>query len=480
MLLALAFPAPDVSVLAWVAPAPFLFFLHGAGARRGAWLGLVFGLGFFGVLIYWISIVGVAAWLTLIIMQSFFFLAFGAFWGWSSRRAGPVASILIPATGWVVLEFARSVLPLRGFTWGQLAQSQHDLAFMLRPAGWGGGWLVAFLLIVMSAAIAQAISRWMKGDRKGALALGVAAALVPLMSSVFPSSFSAGAPLDVAVVQGNIPRYAEPSYEKERQILDNHVRLTTSLPESVDLVVWPESSIGLDPFRDEEVGSAIADAARAIGKPMIVGGNLERDDGKYQVMAYLVSPDGKIVDQYQKTHLVPFGEFVPARESLDWIPALAQVPRDAVPGTEETLFDVAGGTVAPVISFEGDFGSLVSSRVGLGGRFVIVATNTSTWEDSSASDQHVAMSQVRAAEGGTYVAHAALTGISAMIEPSGRVVQRSDLWSSEVLIQRVYFSENASFYARTGDWFAWISVLACGLWAVSRLMSRRRVPSEDD
>ncbi len=474
VLLALAFPAVDAPLFAWVAPAPLLYLLDGAGPKRGAFLGACFGLGFFGLLIYWIGIVGVLAWLFLVIMQSLFFASFGAYWGWASRTAGVTARIAVPAAAWVVLEFARSVLPLRGFVWGQLAQSQHDLGFMLRPAGLAGGWLVTGLLVVMSGALVEAALRWKAREIRSSVLFAGAALLVPLFGFVLPEPRAEGAPVTVAVVQGNIPRYRTPSYEKDREILDNHVRLTKELPSEVDLVVWPESSIGIDPFRDKEVGAEIAAAAVSVGKPMIVGGNLDRDDGDYQVMAYRVSPAGAIVDRYQKTHLVPFGEFVPAREALDWIPALDQVPRDAVPGTEETLFDVAGGIVAPVISYEGDFGSLVRSRVGAGGRLVVVATNTSTWEDSPASAQHVAMSQVRAAENGTYVVHGALTGISAIIEPSGKVLQSSELWTSDTLIETVRFSEEPSLYARWGDWFPRLCMLVCAAWAVVHVLRSRR------
>lgn len=481
ILLALAFPAADLTFLAWVAPAPFLYLSSGVGAKRGAFLGALFGLGFFGVLIYWISIVGMLAWLLLVIMQSLFFIAFGAYWGWVSRDAGTPGRIIIPAAAWVVLEFSRSVVPLRGFVWGQLAQSQHDLGFMLRPAGLAGGWLVTALLIVMSGALAEAARRladrkmrWKAREVGPSILLVGVAALVPLVYILLPEPRAEGGRVTVAVVQGNIPRYREPSYAKDRAILSNHVRLTGDLPPVVDLVVWPESSVGIDPFRDEEVGAAIAAAARSVGKPMIVGGNLDRDDGRYQVMAYEVSPTGEIVDRYQKTHLVPFGEFVPAREALDWIPALDQVPRDAVPGTDETIFDVAGGPVAPVISFEGDFGSLVRSRVAAGGRLVVVATNTSTWEDSSASAQHVAMSQVRAAENGTYVVHGALTGISAIIEPSGRVLERSELWTSDTLIETVRFSEEPSLYARWGDWFPGFCILVCAGLAAAKILRSRR------
>lgn len=457
-----------------MAPSLFLFVLNGVGAKRGALSGFLFGLGFFGLLIQWISIVGVLAWVLLVVMQAMFFTAFGAFWGWVSPRCGAVLSLLVPAAGWVVVEFSRSVLPLRGFTWGQLAQSQHDIDFMLRPARFGGAWLVGFGIIVMNAAFAEGARRFFTTGRKTALALGVVAAAVPVSGLLLPPAEATGAEVTAAIVQGNIPRYRDPSYEKDRTILDNHVRLTEELPPEVDLVVWPESSIGIDPFRDREVGAEISEAARSIGRPMIVGGNLDRDDGKYQVMAYLISPEGEFVDRYQKTHLVPFGEFVPAREALDWIPALDQVPRDAVPGTEGTLFDVAGGTVAPVISYEGDFGSLVASRVGAGARLVVVATNTSTWEDSPASAQHVAMSQVRAAENGTYVLHAALTGISAIIDPTGRVLERTELWSPDTLIGTVRFSDEASFYATTGDWLPRFCLLLCAGALLATFLRRRR------
>ncbi|MDQ3982875.1 MAG: apolipoprotein N-acyltransferase, partial [Actinomycetota bacterium] len=236
--------------------------------------------------------------------------------------------------------------------------------------------------------------------------------------------------------------------------------------------------VGIDPARDAAVGHALRAAARATGRPLIVGGTLARDDGDYQVMAYLVSADGAIVDSYQKTHLVPFGEYVPARDLLDWLPALAQVPLDAVPGKEPVVFDVAGGAVAPVISFEGDFGSLAAGRIAAGGRLLVVLTNTSTWRHSWASAQHVAMSQVRAVETGVYVAHGALTGISVFVDPAGEIVERSELWERDVLVQRLRFATGASFYARTGDWAALGSLVTVAAWAATGVARgwRRRTP----
>jgi apolipoprotein N-acyltransferase len=179
-----------------------------------------------------------------------------------------------------------------------------------------------------------------------------------------------------------------------------------------------------------------------------------------------------VVDRYQKTHLVPFGEYVPGRDLIGWLPILDQVPRDAVRADEPTVFDVAGGRVAPVISFEGDFGTLVRGRIDEGGRLLVVATNTSTWGDSWASAQHVAFSQVRAAENGVWTIHAALSGISAFVAPDGTVVDRTPLWTATTLQDDIRFSEDASFYARTGDWVAWLCLLGTLLLVA---LGRRRV-----
>jgi len=470
--LALAFPEPDIAPLAWVALAPVLVVAGGGGARRGALVGFAFGAGFFGLLLYWISIVGVLAWALLVLLQSLFAAAFGALWGMRKPDASVVQIVVVPAVLWVgVVEYVRAALPLLGFTWGQLAQSQHNVPFVLESAGVAGSWGVAFVLVIVNGLVAQSvISR--KEPRRAATFVTAAAAVLGLVALV-PAATPTGAEITAAVIQGNVPNEA-PSYQKDRDILSSHRHLTEELPQKVDLVVWPESAIGIDPFRDPEVGEEVSAAARSIGRPMIVGGNLDRDDDHYQVMAYLISPTGEFADSYQKTHLVPFGEFVPARRYLDWIPALDQVPRDAVPGKVGKVFDVAGGKVATVISFEADFGSLVRARIAEGGRLLVVATNTSTWLRSWASAQHVALSQVRAAENGVYVLHAALSGISAVIEPDGTIVERTQLWEADRIVQDVRFAENVTLYARTGDWLPIGCLVGGAGWFIWGVATRRR------
>ena len=474
-ILAFAFPQTDLAPLAWIAVAPLLMVGRGAGWRRGARLGALFGFGFFGALLIWISIVGWVAWAALVLLETIFLAGVGAAWGAASDRLGSAGRIALAPALWVVSEYARSSLPAVAFPWGELAQSQHDLPWMLRIASVGGGALLGFVLVTVNACAAEI---WMSfRDRKRALVVpAVTAVVLLLVGFAIPPNDATGRSLRVGIVQGNVPP-RPPSMEKDLQILGDHVGLTKQLAGRVDLVVWPESAVGLDPD-DPDVARLIRIAASA-GAPMIIGGNEPTPSGKqYLVEAFEVSaPDGKIVDRYQKTHLVPFGEYVPARWLFGWIPMLDQVPYDAVPGHEAKIFDVAGGPIAPVISFEGDFGRLVRGRIAAGGRLLVVATNTSTWGHSWASAQHVAFSQLRAAENGVWVVHAALSGISAFIDPTGRVIGDLGLYRQASLVHEVRFADSISLYARTGEWIPVTVVLLALLAAAVDL--RRKVASPD-
>jgi apolipoprotein N-acyltransferase len=474
--LSFAFPAADLSPLAWVGLVPLIYALRGQTMGRGFLFGTLFGLGFFGALLIWISLVGWVAWAILVVVQTLFVSFFGLLYARITNTIPRLWTVVAAPVLWTALEFARALVPVGGFTWGQLAQSQHNLNWMLRPASIGGGWLVTFLLIAVNALIAYAIEGLRtKEPRHTAPALAGAVVLLAAPLAL-PSNDATGSPIRVAIVQGNVPRNWQGSFfERDLLIVRNHVQLTKQLDTNgIDFVVWPESSVGIDPEATPEVGALLAEAARSAGVPLIVGGNTDAGEDHYKVMAFEISPAGSIVDRYQKTHLVPFGEYVPGRKLLGWIPLLDQIPRDAIPASEPTLFEVAGGLVAPVLSYEGDFGSLVRRRIDVGGRLLLVITNTSTWGDSWASAQHLAFSQLRAAENGVWVVHAAISGISAFVAPDGTALKATDLWTRATLVQDLRFAEDASFYARTGDWLP----IACTvgsviLLVVSLLRSRR-------
>jgi apolipoprotein N-acyltransferase len=437
-------------------------------------LGLVFGIGFFGVLIYWFSIVGWLAWALAVLLESSFVALFGWSWALVSRRFPGIAAVPAAAVLWVATEFLRSRIPWGGFTWGELAQSQHNLPWMLRSAGIAGAWGTGFLIVSVNGSL-WAAAFFYRTDRRHALGCVLAAAVALCLPLLAPTPSANGPRLRVAIVQGNVPRsFTGDTLAKEEKIIRSHVRLTEQLAsQHPNLVVWPESAVGIDPRQDPAVATQLESAARSVHADMIVGANLNVDSKHYKVVALLISPTGKISDIYQKTHLVPFGEYVPGRRFLSWVPMLDQIPEDAVPAPRGKLFTVRGGKVAPVLSFEGDFGSLVRGRIAAGGRLLVVATNTSTWRTSPASAQHVAMSQVRSAENGVWTVHAALSGISAFIAPDGAVAASTSLWHATSLVRTVRFSTGTTLYTRTGDWFPLVCI-AASIIAVGMSLIRRR------
>ena len=481
--LAFAFPEADLAPVAWVALVPLLILLQERSTRSALGLGAAFGYAFFGTLMIWVGIVGWAAWFALVSFQVASLVAFAWVFAWLSRNAGARTALVSAPFLWVAIDFLRSVFPVFGFTWGQLAQSQHDLLWFIRPAAIGGAWLVTGIVVAVNATIAHIVlvARERRADAVGPpLAACIALIAAP---ALLPANTADGPPINVAIVQGNVPRdWTGTGFEKRQTILENHVNATQELAgEDIDLVVWSESAVGIDLDNDPFVAEQIAQAARAVEAPMIVGGDLDAGPDNYRVMAFLVSAEGEVIDRYQKTHLVPFGEYIPGRPLLEWIPMLDQVPRDAIPGKEPVVFDVADGEVAPVISFEGDFGSLVRGRIAHGGRLLVVATNTSTWRESWASAQHVAFSQLRAVENGVGVVHAAVSGISAFVAPNGEVLQSTPLWTRTAIVNRMTFAEGITPYARLGDWLPLLcigtTIVVVGRTVVQRRRNGLEVPT---
>ncbi len=423
--------------------------------------GMLLGLGFFGVLIVWISLVGWLAWVFLMVLQALYLGAFGACWALVSRLGSVAARVVFGAACWVALEYLRSRFPAEGFSWGQLSQGQHNLGWILRLAPITGGWGISFLVMAVNALVAEAWLEWRAGERsKAAVAVGTAALLL-VSPWLLPRSAARGPEIKVAVVQGNVSQ-GPPTDIVARQlgILRRHERGTESLSEqSPDLVVWPESSVELDLPGNPAPLERLQASAMGASAHVIAGVNDDVSEGLYRVMALHVDPRGEVAGSYQKRHRVPFGEYIPGRRFLEWIPILDQVPKDALPGESPGVFELPSGEVAVVISFEGDFGSSVREPIDAGGRLLIVATNTSTWGRSWASAQHLAFSQVRAAENGVWVVHGALSGVSAFVAPDGAVVASTPLWKAATLLRNVRFSTSETLYTSAGDFVAWISVL---------------------
>lgn len=485
---ALAFPPADLGPLAFASLTPLAFVFMRARPRTTAAASAAFGVTFFGMLLPWIRLFGPEAYVGLVVFETAFVVAALAAGQWVMRRLQPrlgAAAALAFPLAFLAGEYLRSHLPLGGFGWGGLGYSQHDNLPLLRLASYTGVWGLS-LVLASTALLAERALTALAAARvlwaMASLAAGLALALVP---GILLVTSPGGAHARIAAVQGSLPDPSKPSSVPEtgpssepgsqigeRPALDAQLELTRTLTgRRWSLVVWPESSVDVDPFLNQDVHDLLVDSARAIRAPMLVGAKTDEPDDRFRNTSLLFSADGRLLDRYDKQHFVPFGEYVPFRKLLvPLVSELQRVPRDGVPGTRPTVFRLPEGRFAAAICFESTFPGLVREFVDRGAGLLVVSTNDSAFERSAAARQHLAFAQLRAAEHRMWVLQAALTGITSFVEPSGRAVSQTGLFQRAVVEDDVRFATTRTVYGRFGDWLpaACLLSLVAGATAAAR------------
>jgi apolipoprotein N-acyltransferase len=350
---------------------------------------------------------------------------------------------------------------------------------MLPLARIGGVFALGMIIVLVNALIAEMLAATRGRTALAGAALGVV--LVPGIAALGPAEPSVGE-LDVAAVQGNVPREAFAGFGRARAIpedeviIGNHLAVTRRLlgGPAPDLIVWPENSFDRDPRRAPELFEEVIDLIGQIGSPMIMASILEEGEG-FTNSALLVDQQGLVRARYDKVHLVPFGEYVPLGFARSLVPALrAEIPVDGIAGRTLAPFDVGGASVGVLICFESTYPALARSLVRDGAQILVVVTNNASFQGSPASRQHLAMSRMRAVEHGRVVVHAAISGISAIIGPDGRISQRSELFEQALLRETLALTDGQTPYARYGAAIEIAMGIGAALAAACALAARRR------
>ena len=429
----------------------------------GALVGLVYGVIFFGGLIWWISKLGLVAVIPLVLANALFPVAFG-YWMARQNRLPPWRWLLVATGSWAALELFRYSIPFNGFEWGALGYGLADQSWARDLSSWIGTSGLTVTAVLVAGALALALE---PGARR-LLLIPAGYALVSVAAFAVVSGPPAGAgdvEVRVAIVQGSTPCPFMHCPPNERlRTFEQHLALTQTIEErSVDLVVWSEGSTGstnADPVQNPSIGRAIADEARRIGAWFIVGSDRPISDTHWVNANVVYDNNGTYRGEYRKQHPVPFGEYIPFRPLFEWIPALDQVPRDQIPGDGPVVWDTTFGVrMGSVISFEGAFARYPRQHVGLDAEFVVVASNEGSYGLTPASDQFIGMTRMRAAELSVPVVHAAVTGKSTVIDASGDFAETTELGTQEVFYG-TFVPGQPSLYARIGELVAYLAVLA--------------------
>jgi apolipoprotein N-acyltransferase len=432
--------------------------------KRGLALGAVFGLVFFGGVLWWLSELGVIAVIPLVIVQAAFPAAYG-WWLAKFNDRSPGTWFVLAVGGWAVMELIRYRFPLHGFEWGAAGYALSDQA-----------WARAFAplygttgITVMAVTAAAGVVALTRKPRNWWMLLPLPVLILGSWVSTFNEDSGLLAEMRVAVVQGSTPCPFEHCPPDERlRSFQQHLELTRTIePGSVSLVVWSEGSTGsfnADPVQNPEIGEAIAAEARRIGAWFLVGSDRPLNETHWVNVNVVFNPEGEIVGEYRKQHPVPFGEYIPFRPIFEWIPTLDQVPRDMIPGEGPVVFHAGELDIGSVISFEGGFARYPRQHTRAGAHLIVVATNEGSYGTTPGSDQFIGMTRMRAAELGLDVIHAAVTGRSVVIDASGAYWMTTGLGTQEILYGSVA-NRQQSFYAWTGDILMIAAALAgLGTW----------------
>ena len=498
-LLAAAFPALDLGPLALVALVPLLLVVETARPRQAAALGYVAGLTFFGLHLLWIaqflSWTGAVAWLAWGALSAIQAAAFAAFFALvpATRRLGGWRLLVLPAA-WAVLELLRAHHPIGGFPWGLLALSQHDAGLLLPLARVVGGFGLAAVIVAVNLAVAFWVralwsgaqedggDRWRRLVPLVGLPLLVAGLLGARLVVPGPPAPS-GPALDVVVVQAGLRGgHGLDQGQTTQQVFDNHVRRTETLAltpgDRPDLVVWGEGAADADPLSNPDRQAAVARAAGAAGAPILLGATTRVDQDHRATEGLLYTPEGQLADRYQKRRLVPFGEFVPLGSVLGrLIPATREgVPYDKVPGERLEPLLIDGVPVGPLICWESAYPGDARQLARDGAQVLLIMTNNASFGTGAGPRQHLAAGQLRAVETGRTIVQAAVTGISAVIDPGGRTSSETGLYQDTVIRVQAEPRSGTTPYVRWGRMLeaGLVGVTVGGLALAGVLWWRRR------
>ena len=447
------------------------------GARAATWVGWAFGLGYFGLALHWIVepfLIDAArhAWMApfaLVLLAgglALFWAAGFAAARWVAGRNAARFALAWPAA-MALAEFARGHV-LTGFPWALPGYLWLDTP-VAQAATWVGPYGLTLLTFVFGALAAHAVTR------RRAIIVAAAATLAVAAAWALPEPPpAADTTTTVRLVQPNVAQRDK----WDPALVDRHFQrllAATAKGPVPDLVVWPETSVAWALERAGPVPETIAAAGR--GAPVALGVQRFDGPGAFNSLA-VVAPGGTVTSVYDKHHLVPFGEYIPWGSASRWLGLRSFAAQDGfgfAAGPGPRLLPLAGRAL-PLICYEAIFPGHVMHEPRPD--WILQVTNDAWFGTFAGPQQHLAQARFRAIEQGLPLMRAANTGISAAIDPWGRVTESLGLGVAGHLDVPLPAPIPPPLYARTGDLPAVAAALL--LLLGTGLRTRRKGPGNAD
>jgi apolipoprotein N-acyltransferase len=492
------FPLPNFYMLCWFAVAPHLMAILRARAPQtlqlqegikllpaspwqGFVLGYVCGTVWYAGTCYWIfstmrhyggvsTLPALGLLILFCLYLALYHGAFGAVVAWLagespfSRRA----LLLAPAV-WAAVELARD--RITGFPWDLLGTTQVDNVALCRIATLTGVYGLSFEIMVVNTAMAAAFL--VRRDKRKPLLLAALGAAVVLQAGRWISQPPLPTDHQAVLLQENIPVIDSADWTKEyfEDTLRDLIRasqiatLQSANGQHPNLIAWPESPAPFYP-NDPVFRDALSNLARQT-QTWIIAGSLGVENAttvhptRVYNSAALVSPAGDWTARYNKAHLVPFGEYVPFRPLFGFAGGLTKEVGDFTPGTSRAPLDAGGIEVGTFICYESIFPDEIRRFADSGAQVFVNISNDGWYGDSGAYAQHLKQARMRAVENERWLLRATNTGVTASIDPYGRVVVTIPRKVRATLVAPYTLSNVTTFYTRHGDWFAFLCAIIC-------------------
>ena len=446
ILTALAFPNASLVPLLAVCLVPLLAALEGLRWRAAALVGSAYGLAFWIAAVPWIAftvhrfgevswVVAVFALVILALLLVPPFALFGAIVGAARLESAGTRLLLVPAA-WLVQEAFRTDWYFwGGFPWALLGYPLAKVPPLMQSAALGGASFTSALVVAVNVALLEAVRA--RGGRRLAWAGGAAAAVAAawlggaLSMGRFDTPSAPARSVRVGVVQPNVAQEIRWTPQSRERIWSDLVEETRGLVrrEHPSLVLWPESAVpyawSFSPELRERLPALCRELDVAILFSTIWSDRPEDDEAPYYNAALLVTKDGPALPAYLKQHLVPFGEYVPASRLLRMIKPISRaVPGGFTPGASATLIPFDGVELGGAVCYEVVYPSVARDEARAGADVLFTLTNDAWYGTLGAREQHFQAASFRAVETGLPLVRAAVTGISGLVDPGGRVRAR--------------------------------------------------------
>lgn len=489
----LAFPGPDQGWLAWVGMVPLWALLLTRDRRRAiVGVAVAWSSGFFGGLLHWLLALHPLTWLGMSEGESLAvvglawtmlsgFMALGSALvltalGLLARRlarqgrSGGGQVVALAFAGWMALELFQASNPF-GLTLGMVASTQYRFLPILQGLRWLGPFPLGALIVAFNAALAHA---WVTRRPRAPLAVAAAALLWVMAPAALPGG-ETGNTVRVSVVQGNVSQSEKWTPGNEWRLLERYERLTREASAS-DLVVWPESALPVALLRSPAMLGRLGALARERQTALVTGTFVVEPDRpggrpRFYNATVGIGPDGQVMGWDAKKHLVPFGEYLPGRETLPswWAGFFARMNllgEDLTAGDRPRPYALRAASVGTNVCFDSLFPEVMRRTAASGAELLVLVTNDGWYGRTAALQQHLAQGVLRAVETGRPFVQAANTGASALVSASGQIVAEAPWAVETALTGTVTRGRGATPYVRRGEGPAVVLMLLAALLAL--------------